>query len=423
MRRFVSALAVPLLALAQAPLSLTLKEAEKIAVQQNPRINSARFSAAAAGEIPKEIGSVYQPAAFGSITGVGAADGTRIAAGALNNPVIYSRFATGIGVSQFVTDFGRTGHLVAASKERANAGLEASNATRADILLDVNRAYFGILRAKAVLHVAEQTVSARQLVADQIHALASNALKSNLDVSFAEVNLQEAKLMLASARNDVKSWEAQLAAALGFPNETEFSLADEPLPDPPPSTVGALLGEAIRNRPELASIRFVEQAALSNAKAERALSYPSVSAIASAGLVPAGVAAVPSRYGAAGLNVSIPIFNGGLFAARRSEAELRARGVAEDVKDLQYRVARDVKVAYLNAVTGYERLSLTQKLLEQAEMGLKLAQSRYDLGLGSIVELSQAQLNLTSAQIANTTARYDYQTEFSTLRYQIGALR
>jgi outer membrane protein len=56
-------------------------------------------------------------------------------------------------------------------------------------------------------------------------------------------------------------------------------------------------------------------------------------------------------------------------------------------------------------------------------MGFNLAQSRYNLGLGSIVELSQAQLNLTSAQIANTTARYDYQTQFSMLQYQIGALR
>ena len=74
-------------------------------------------------------------------------------------------------------------------------------------------------------------------------------------------------------------------------------------------------------------------------------------------------------------------------------------------------------------MTGYERLGLTQKLLDQAAMGLKLAQSRYNLGLGSIVELSQSQLNLTSAQIANTSARYDYQAQFSALQYQIGALK
>jgi outer membrane protein len=136
-----------------------------------------------------------------------------------------------------------------------------------------------------------------------------------------------------------------------------------------------------------------------------------------------GVSELQTKYGAAGLNVNIPIFNGGLFTARRSEAEFHERAASEDVKDLQNRVVRDVQTAYLNAVTGYERLNLTQKLLDQAQMGFNLAQSRYNLGLGSIVELSQAQLNLTSAQIANTTAHYDYQTQFSMLQYQTGVLR
>jgi outer membrane protein len=422
-RQILTLLTLALPTLAQAPLHLTLKQAETIAARENPRLGSARFTAEAAAEVPKEVASAYQPTAFGSITGVGASDGSRLAAGQLNNPIIYNRFASGIGVSQLITDFGRTHHLVAASKERANAAQENTNATRADILLAVDRDYFGLLRSQAVLHVAEQTVSARQLVADQIHALAANALKSNLDVSFAEVNLQEAKLMLASAQNDVKASAAQLANALGYPNVTEFALADEAMPDAPPGKIESLLGEAIRNRPELAGAQLEQQAAESTAKAERALSYPSISAAASIGVVPLGVTELQTKYGAAGLNVNVPLFNGGLFKARRSEAELHERAASEDVKDLRNRIVRDVKTAYLNAVTGYERLNLTQKLLDQAQMGFNLAQSRYNLGLGSIVELSQAQLNLTSAQIANTTARYDYQTQFSMLQYQIGDLK
>lgn len=410
-------------AFAQAPLKLTLKEAEKLASQQNPRVASARYLAFAAHEVPKEVGSVYQPTALANVTGVGAADGSRIAAGALNNPVIYNRFASGVGISQFITDFGRTGALVSASKQRALAEDENSNTARAQVLLTVDRAYFSVLRAQAVLHVAEQTVSARQLVADQIHALANNALKSNLDVSFAEVNLQEARLMLASAQADLKSSTAELAAAVGYPNETNFLLTDEPLPGALPDKVDSLIAEAVGNRPELARLRFEQQAAADDVKAEKALWYPSVSAVANLGFVPLAVSSVDSRYGAVGLNVSIPVFNGGLFKARRTEAEFRSRSASADLKDLQYRVVRDVKVAYLNAVTGYERLTLTQRLLEQAQLGLNLAESRYKLGLGSIVELSQAQLNLTSAQIANTTARYDYQGQYSALEYQIGALK
>ena len=195
------------------------------------------------------------------------------------------------------------------------------------------------------------------------------------------------------------------------------------MPDAPPADSKPLLAEAINNRPELASLRYEQEAANRYVKAERDLWMPSISTVASIGLIPTGAPELQNNYGAVGVNVNFPIFNGGLFKARRTEAELRARTAQENTKDLQNRIIRDVQVAYLNASTGYERLSLTLKLLEQARLALDLAQSRYNLGLGSIVELSQAQLNLTSAQIANTNARYDYQTEWSALQFQIGALR
>jgi outer membrane protein len=407
----------------QDTLHLRLQEAEKIAVQNNPRVSAARFSAEASKEVPKELRSNYQPNVFGSVTGAGASDGSRIAAGALNNPIIYNRFASGIGVSQLITDFGRTANLVGSAESRSLAEQERSNATRADVLLRVDASYFSVLRAQAVLTVAQQTVSARQLVADQIAALAQNGMKSNLDVSFANVNLADAKILLSSAENDLKASRATLANAIGYPNQQDFVLSDEPMPEAPPADFKGFLTQAIRDRPELASLRFEQEAAAKYAKAERDLWMPSISTIASVGLVPVGVAALQNQYGAVGVNVNIPLFNGGLFKARHAEAELRAKGAQENVSDLQNRVVRDVQVAYLNAVTGYERLSLTQKLLEQAKLAQDLAQSRYDLGLGSIVELSQAQLNLTSAQIAVTNGRYDYQTEWSTLQYQIGALR
>src|SRR5262249_20417544 len=129
------------------------------------------------------------------------------------------------------------------------------------------------------------------------------------------------------------------------------------------------------------------------------------------------------RYGAVGVNVTIPIFNGGLYKARTAEARLKAQATTQRIRDLENRVTRDVRVAFLNANTAYDRVGLTAQLLDQASLALDLAQSRYDLGLGSIVELSQAQLNLTSAQIANVTAQYDYQMRRQDLDFQIGALR
>ena len=145
--------------------------------------------------------------------------------------------------------------------------------------------------------------------------------------------------------------------------------------------------------------------------------------VGTAGFAPAAYETVPGRYGAIGLNVNIPIFNGGLFQARQTEAELKAKAAGQNVNDLQNRVARDVRVAWLNATTANDRMALTQQLVEQAQLAVDLAQTRYDLGLGNIVELSTAQLNYTSAQIADTNAKYDYQLQRVVVDYQVGALR
>ena len=408
---------------AKQTLHLSLAEAEKLAIQNNPRFTGAKFVAGAAYQVPKELGAGFQPSLSGNFTGVGADDGSRLAAGGLNNPIVYSRLGSGLTVNQLITDFGRTSHLVQSAKLRAEAQDQATETTRAQILLATHQAYFGLLRAEALLKVAHQTVDARQLIADQVTALAEAQLKSQLDVSFANVNLSDAKLLLASALNNVQAAEADLATAMGVPGQNGFVLTDEPMPGPLPDQIEPLLREALQKRPELANLRLQQSAAERFVKAERALSFPSIGLAATAGFVPAGPQTVPGQFGAAGLNVTIPVLNGGLFKARRTEAELKAKAAASNVTDLVNRVARDVRVAYLNAATAYERVSLTAQLLKQAQLALDLAQSRYELGLSSIVELSQAQLSLTSAQISSTSAKYDYQSQRSVLAYQTGTLR
>jgi outer membrane protein len=409
---------------AQHPiLHLTLTQAEQLAVQNNPALTAAKFTAAAAAQIPTEYHAAYAPAFNGSITGVGADNGSRLAAGGLNNPVVYNRLGTGLTVSQMVTDFGRTSNLVEMAKLNAQAQNEAANTTRAQILLATGRAYFAVLRAHALLHVAEDTVKTRQVVADQVSALAESKMKSTLDVSFANVNLSDARLMQAQAQNDLKAAEAELATAMGLPNESGFDLAEESIPAALPDKIDDLLRTAIDNRPELRDLRLEESAAERFVKAEHALLYPSVGVVGTAGFAPAAYETVPGRYGAVGVNLNIPIFNGGLFKARQTEADLKAKAAAQRITDVENHVARDVRVAYLNANTAYDRMGLTKQLLDNAQQALDLAQTRYDAGLGSIVELSQAQLNLTTAQIQNTSALYDYQSQRVTLDYQTGVLK
>jgi outer membrane protein len=408
---------------AQQPRSLTLAEARRLAVQNNPHISAARSAAQASHQVPLQFRAGLGPSFTGAATGVGADSGSRLAAGGLNNPAVYSRIAAGVAVSQLITDFGRTRGLVAAADLTAQAQDQVAEASQADIVLSTVRAYFGLERAVAILQVAESTVTARRLVSDQVTALFNGKLKSQLDVSFANVNLAAAQLLLSQARNDVKAGEAALANALGIPTETSFLLAGEAMPEALPDNPDQLVRQALQDRPEIRDLRLEQSAAERFARAEHALNYPTISAAGVTGIVPAGEAAVATRYGAAGINVSIPIFNGGLYRARQSEAELKARAASDRVSDLANRITLDVRVAYLNARTAFERVSLTGQLLTQARLSLDLAQGRYDLGLGSIVELSQAQLNLTSAQLAETAARYDFQALREVVNYQIGAMR
>ena len=408
---------------AQPAMRLTLAEAQRLAIQNNPQFSGARFTAAAANQVPNQYKANLLPNLSGNFTSVGADNGSRIAAGGLNNPVVYDRVGSGLTISQLVTDFGRTSNLIGMAKLQAAAQDQVAETTRADILLATSSAYFTVLSAQSVLKVVGETVKARQTVVDQVTALVEIAKrKSTLDLSFANVNLSGAKLLLVQAQNELKAAEARLAAAMGLPGESTFVLADEPMPPAIPDRVQSLIDAAIQNRPELKDLRLQQSAAERLTKAEHALFFPSVGVLGTAGFAPAAEAQIPGRYGAIGLNISVPIFNGGLFRARQTEAELKAKAAGENVNDLQNRVIRDVRIAFVNANTAFERMALTQELVKQAQLAMDLAQNRYELGLSDIVELSQAQLNLTSAQIANTTAMYDYQAQRINVDYQTGAL-
>ncbi len=411
------------LASARQPTPLTLPEAEALAVKNHPDVSAALLRAAAANRITIETRSAALPTIYGSVTAAGALDNSRIAAGNLNNPVIYSRFASGITMSQLITDFGRTSNLTESSRFRAEAQDDNARATRADIVLQVDRAYYAALRAQTVAVVAEQTVSARQNVSDQVSALASSNLKSGLDVSFANVNLAEAKLLRINAQNEVRAAFADLSTALGYRDARPFQLVDPAEPAALPPDPAPLVQLAMQSRPELAGLKAEYNGALRFAEAERDLKRPSISALAAVGVLPEHEQALHGRYGAGGVNVNIPFFNGRLFTARQQEAELRAQAAEQSVRSLENRVARDVQVAWLNASTAFQRLAVTAELLNEATQALDLAQTRYDLGLSSIVELSQAQLNKTSAEIASASSKYEYGLQSAVLAYQDGAGR
>jgi outer membrane protein len=420
-------LALPLAMFAQTPPMLTLQEAEALAIKNHPQIQAAQNEINFANQQVVINRAPYFPTVNGEVTASQAYDGSRIGAGELQTSRLFQREAQGVVVQQLITDSGRTPNLVASARLQAQAVMQTSAATRYTVLLDVNRAYFDVLRAQATVKVAEQTVSARQTLDDQITELARNKLRSQVDVSFADVNVSEAKLLLLRAQDSVTGALAELGRAIGSDQSANFQLSDEPLPQAPPATTASLVAQAIDNRPELASLRAMRESSYKFYNAERDLKRPTVSAIATAGYTPyiqnPTSTAIPPEYEGVGANVNIPIFNGHLFSAREEAAYQHALESDQKLRDEQERVSRDVRVAWASATDAYQRIDVTAQFLRQASLAMQLAQGRYDLSLASIVELTQAQLNVTTALIENLNAKYDYQVQYAALQFTIGLLR
>ena len=409
---------------AGAPQRLTLEEAHAIALRNHPGVLGADYRALAATEVYREARSGLFPQVnlYGSFARAESSN-TRIMAGGLNNPTVYNRTAFGTGASQLITDFGRTTNLAASAKLQASAENQNAQATREQVLLEVDRSFFGVLQAQALQNVAQQTVATRQLLLDRVSILAANKLKSDLDVSFARVALEQAKLLLQNARNDFDSALASLSAVLGYQQQQRLDLVEaNPAPMMPQEELDPLIDAALRNRPELGSLRDQRDSAERLARSMRDARLPTISAVIASGDAPSHDVRLPDNYTAGGLQVSVPLFAGGFYLARQHEAEYRARVAAETLRAVEDSVARDVRIAWLNLNNSRDKLRTTQQLSRYANDAYQLAEARYKAGSSSIVELSQAQLELTSAQIAEAGARYDVLIQQSALNFTVGKL-
>jgi outer membrane protein len=404
--------------------SLTIEQAEQIAIRNNPNITVARLLALAQGQVTRQQRAAELPLASADLTAVGAHYQSRLTGeGTLNSPRVLNKAAAGLSLSQLITDFGRTHNLVKSAQSSARAETENERATEFDIRLAVDQAFYQALTTQAVYTVAEQTVAQYQATDDQVNALTRSKVKSELDLSFANVQVSQANLMLLDAKNNEESAMAALNAVLGSDQDEQYTLVDETsgAPQPAPTNAEALVQTAFQQRPDLAALNDRYLSARQYATAERDQWFPTVSALGAAGVTPVRDDLIQSNYYlGAGANISIPIFNGFLFNAQTKEARYRAGAAQQQIRNLRDTIARDVRTAVLNSQTAFQRIGVTQNMLNQANFALDLAQARYKIGLSSIVELTQAQLAQTQAEIDYTNARYTYQTALAELRFELG---
>jgi outer membrane protein len=418
----------PLIDPATAAISITRTDAERLALKNNPRITASHLLALAAGQVTRDTRSGELPQISAAITAEKAEDGSRIGAGALTDSRLYTHAGTGGSLSQLITDFGHTRDLVATNKLQQKAQDQTAIATEQDVLLATDQAFYRLLNAQSLLDVAKATVAARGDVQNLTSALTKSALKSDLDLNIASADLSQSQLLELDAENGVASASAALAAVLAAPADTLYRAMEDPeaAPPPPPSpdSSPSINASAQAQRPDLQALRFNSAADQKFATAQQLQHLPTISALATGGITPVAPDGVfvPNWYAAGGVNLSVPLFTGFRIDAQVQEARLRQKAAEKQAEDLSDTIARDVRIAVLNAQTAFRRIAVADQFRQQTAQALALAQTRYKLGLSSIVELSQAQLQSTQAAVAAVNARYDYLLALRSLDYARGQL-
>ena len=403
--------------------TLTRSQAEELAIRDNPRVTVGKLMALAQHEMTRETRAGELPTATFAATGVQAEEAGRLSAGSLTASRLLQHVGAGTNVTQLIYDFGHTHNLVLSRKLEEKAANSSALATTEEIVLATDQAFYNALTAQAELNVAKQTVDARQTTDNQVSAMTRNKLKSTLDLSFADVDLSQARLLELDAQNNADSAMATLDAVLGLDHTVPYTLVEETAaPAPPPPSVDPLIQTALQQRPDLLALTYDTQSEQKYARAEFDQMLPSFSAAGTVGIIPVhpGTYYITNWWGAVGGNIEVPIFTGFLYNAEAKEAKYRAQAASENARDLRDRIVRDVRTSWLQANNSWQRLSVTAQLVQEADLAMKLAATRYQLGLSSIVELSQAQLQQTTAQIEDTAARYQYRLALSTLNYETG---
>jgi outer membrane protein len=416
-------LVLPNMALGQADTpktKLSLSDAMRTALKQRPILQRDEALIGAAGARVEQARSGLRPTV--SLQGV-ATNGPlgAPAFGPLNNPglnavaplglsgmagdPVKKQFGGGLNLAQPLFDFGRTENLVASRKDSQAATRQERETEVALVLLEVQQAYYHILRAEQLVGVAKENLRQRETTRQQAKALADAGLRPGIDEQIAAANVADARSALTAAENDLSSAFATLNHAMGETKLTEYALnpLDVPSLQTGPAKVEEAIALATKQRPELAGSHLQESAARHSLASLRSEMMPRIDGIASVGAVrPSGVITQNQNY-AVGVAVTIPLYAGGLVEGRISEERQKQAAALAQEKTLRETIALQVTRAWLDLDTRFKLLVSANEQAQAAQTSVKLATERYRLGLGNLVELTDAEaLSLrASANLAN----------------------
>jgi outer membrane protein len=413
--------------------TLTLDEAIRLGIAQSPLIQASRYGVEETEAVTKQIESINYPQVRGVFTQT--AGNTRILSnlGVSGSLPKQTNATSTVGgrVDYLITDFGRTAHRILSNKALTASAEKDVLTNKAVVILNIQQAYLTSLKQQRLVEIAEATLRQRQLIRDQAEAFYRNQLRAKLDLDLASVEVARAEAVVLRARNDLKSSLANLRYVMGG-TDRDFLLIEVPLPEASPEITDppleALFKEGLEKRPELLASKDRIQAAEEALKAAQALNYGTIAAIGALGETyyqrPPYSGSVNGKtlgwYGA-GVVSSTPIFSGFRIEGQIEEAQGRKNEAQASTRSIANDIVLQIAQAYLTRATAGQQIDVAQARADHARELLGLARERYKRGLGSILDVTVATVEVLNAETAVAETQYDYRASEVALAYARGA--
>ena len=403
---------------------LGLRQALEIALQKHPILEEASASMKAATARTEQTKSLYYPQVYANVdsaAGSGRINPRFLIGGGLLQSNL-SAYTAGVIANQRLYDFGYTRNLVESSKLAERAQEQDIQARRAFIALNVQRLYYNSLKRRKLVQIAEETVRERGIIKNQIEALHRQQLKSKLDLDLVQVELTNAESLLLKARNDIKAGYADLNRAMGIVGTDDYVLEDLSVEVRPQRPLETLISESLAH-PEVRKAKELIASSEARVKAMKRQYLPTISAMASGGdyeTFDTSRNLATGGWWTAGAFVSMPLFTGFLIENQVREAAAQQNAAQAGSVSIEQALTQQVTTSYLDTVTLAQQIKLAEEQVKTAQEALQLAKQRYRLGLGSVVEVTQAEVAVTSAQTRLAEAQYDYKIAEVTLAYASG---
>jgi outer membrane protein len=408
---------------------LSLKEAIEIALKYHPRVAEAAAETGAAREQIGEALSYLGPQVY-NVTEYLRSTDNGIGNTSFYNPYgllprmsgrnhdlpsdqtqqswdTSNNYAEGVGVSQYIFDFGRRREFVKERRFEAASTAEKEQLVKLDIIFEVSQRYFNVLRARQMVHVFEKAVEQRQFHVHEAQVKASAGLRPQLDIYVTQAEVERAKLHLNDAQNFAADAQVAFDNALGLGGlSPNYQLVDVLTYSKISDTTPSLLKTAFALRPDLKAVTDQARAMGAQVAEYRSDYFPTINAVGGYSAMGTGLPAANNFN--AGIVITWPIFNSFLTSHQMAEAQLREKALQSEFDDLRQRIVLQVKTALLDWQASLQRIKRAEGALAASSAQLELSEKRYQAGLADIVELEDAQRNYTNDDAAYADALYGF---------------